>query len=379
VGDSGAGEGEEAGGVVGADVDGGGVVSEAQARDSLLGPCRSAYAHAVLTCPHNLRWKVWLAGARMELAAGNCLHAQRLLNRAFQEVPEKSKSHVFLECARLEEFTGNLACARQILERARVETKSEWKVFLESVLLEIRANDWQRAATEAQEALKVHSGAGRLWAVLVQLKQRDSDQAQQASLKQALKEVPKSGEVWCEGARIHLNPLSKAFDLETAGKYLGFAVQFTPQYGDSFMECLRLGLLRDLFLPKARAIADAREKKRNTAEPPAAAAAAAVPLLPPSAAAPPGGGERKGGLPPPAKEAPPDAVKHEGGGGGRDDDEDIDGTRAARPEGGAAAGAASTAVPVAAVKEEGGGGDDDDDVAARGGDERESVILVGEG
>ncbi|CAM9403980.1 unnamed protein product, partial [Ectocarpus sp. 12 AP-2014] len=113
------------------------------------------------------------------------------------------------------------------------------QVFLESVLLEIRANDWQRAATEAQEALRVHSGAGRLWAVLVQLKQRDSDQAQQASLKQALKEVPKSGEVWCEGARIHLNPLSKAFDLETAGKYLGFAVQFTPQYGDSFMECLR--------------------------------------------------------------------------------------------------------------------------------------------
>lgn len=51
--------------------------------------------------------------------------------------------------------------------------------------------------------------------------------------------MPKSGEVWCEGARIHLNPLSKAFDLETAGKYLGFAVQFTPQYGDSFMECLR--------------------------------------------------------------------------------------------------------------------------------------------
>ena len=56
--------------------------------------------------------------------------------------------------------------------------------FLESVLLEIRSNDWKRAAMEAQAALKVHSGAGRLWAVLVQLKQRDSDEAQQASLKQ---------------------------------------------------------------------------------------------------------------------------------------------------------------------------------------------------
>lgn len=33
-------------------------VSEAKARDSLLGPCRASYAHAVLTCPQNLRWKV---------------------------------------------------------------------------------------------------------------------------------------------------------------------------------------------------------------------------------------------------------------------------------------------------------------------------------
>lgn len=66
---------------------------------------------------------------------------------------------------------------------------NQTQVFLESVLLEIRANDWQRAAYEAQEALKVHSGAGRLWAVLVQLKQRESDQAQQASLKQARQDI----------------------------------------------------------------------------------------------------------------------------------------------------------------------------------------------
>lgn len=59
--------------------------------------------------------------------------------------------------------------------------------------------------------------------------------------------------MWCEGARIHLNPLSKAFDLEIAGKYLGFAVQFTPQYGDSFMECLRWVL-------KAPRQADGRER-----------------------------------------------------------------------------------------------------------------------
>jgi hypothetical protein len=59
----------------------------------------------------------------------------------------------------------------------------------------------------------------------------------------ALKEVPKSGEVWCEGARIHLNPLSTHFDLEAATRYLDFAIQFTPQYGDSFVEKLRVDMV----------------------------------------------------------------------------------------------------------------------------------------
>eukprot|EP00953_Heterococcus_sp_UTEX-ZZ885_P022214 12312-Heterococcus_DN1.PRE.1 len=78
----------------------------------------------------------------------------------------------------------------------------------------------------------------------------------QASLKQALGEVPKSGEVWCEGARIHLNPLSQSFDLATASQYLEFAIQFTPQYGDSFMECMRLQLLQKLLLPRVQQLMD---------------------------------------------------------------------------------------------------------------------------
>merc|ERR1712151_594123 len=57
--------------------------------------------------------------------------------------------------------------------------------------------------------------------------------------RQALSEVPKSGEVWCEGARIALQ--QKNF--EAARKYINFAIQFTPQYGDSFIEYLRLEML----------------------------------------------------------------------------------------------------------------------------------------
>jgi len=40
--------------------------------------------------------------------------------------------------------------------------------------------------------------------------------AQQATLAAALGEVPKSGEVWCEGARCCLDPLGRAFDPHAA-------------------------------------------------------------------------------------------------------------------------------------------------------------------
>lgn len=59
----------------------------------------------------------------------------------------------------------------------------------------------------------------------------------------------KSGEVWCEGARIHLNPFSPTFDLHAAGRHLSFAAKFTPQYGDSFLEQLRLHLIDQCIIP----------------------------------------------------------------------------------------------------------------------------------
>lgn len=36
-----------------------------------------------------------------------------------------------------------------------------FQVFLESVLLEMRAGKWDRAVEEAQSALKIHTGTGR--------------------------------------------------------------------------------------------------------------------------------------------------------------------------------------------------------------------------
>eukprot|EP01006_Ploeotia_vitrea_P028406 TRINITY_DN61110_c0_g1_i1.p1 TRINITY_DN61110_c0_g1~~TRINITY_DN61110_c0_g1_i1.p1 ORF type:complete len:1465 (-),score=160.58 TRINITY_DN61110_c0_g1_i1:327-4721(-) len=204
---------------------------------------RTAYVMAALNCLPNLRWKVWLGGARTELNYENVEVARQLLDRALMEVPRKTRALVLLECARLEEYVSHLPKAREILLRAHTETKYEWKVFLESILLEIRAGNTKGAIEASLEALEIHRGTGRLWAVLIQLKHAEGEAEQQRVFCEALKEVPKSGEVWCEGARMCMNPLSSRFNLERARQFLDFAIKFTPQYGDSFIEYLRLELL----------------------------------------------------------------------------------------------------------------------------------------
>ena len=52
----------------------------------------------------------------------------------------------------------------------------------------------------------------------------------------ALHHVAKSGEVWCEGVRIFLDPTSSHFSPSNALKALNYSAFFTPQYGDIIIE-----------------------------------------------------------------------------------------------------------------------------------------------
>ena len=56
----------------------------------------------------------------------------------------------------------------------------------------------------------------------------------------ALYYLPKSGEIWCEGGRIFLNPCSSLFNVLNAQRCLCNAITFTPQYGDSYIEVFYL-------------------------------------------------------------------------------------------------------------------------------------------
>ena len=217
-------------------------LAQIETRGGELRLAREAYVMAVRHCPNNLLWKVWLGSARTELAHLDVV--RQLLDRALQEVPKKTRSVVLLEKSRVEEFEGNYSEARRILSEGCSEAKHEWKMFLEAVLLEYRGGNMQAAIERANEALQTHSGTGRLWAVLIQLRQIDGEKQQLTVFRDSLRQVPKSGEVWCEGARIKLNPLSRKFNLLAARRFLDFAIQFTPQYGDSFVEYLRLEMLQ---------------------------------------------------------------------------------------------------------------------------------------
>ena len=59
---------------------------------------------------------------------------------------------------------------------------------------------------------------------------------EQEAIRLALRYVAMSGEVWCEGARIFLDPPSSYFSPQHARIALNFAAFFTPQYGDVFIE-----------------------------------------------------------------------------------------------------------------------------------------------
>ena len=203
--------------------------AQVEERNGNLERARSAYVRSVACCAVNLRWKVWLGGARTEVCHQRFDVAQELLDRAFQESPPKTRALVMLEQSRLHELRGNAHIGRKLLKFARHNNRQEWKVYLESVLLELRSRSTTRAHKEARRALRVHRGTGRLWAVLIQLEHEHGIARQLSAFQQALLEVPKSGEVWCEGARLCLNPFSPCFDLDAARIFLDFAIEFTPQ------------------------------------------------------------------------------------------------------------------------------------------------------
>ena len=234
--------------------------AQACERAARYGDARAAYRAALDACPGNLAWKVWFGAARTEMCAGRAPAARACLAHAAQLAPPKVAGTLCLERARLEEYARCPDAARALLlaavnagtstgigngngnggtGTAAAPQTADWKIYLETVLLELRTGDTAAALARVRAALAVHTDTGRLWATYVQLLAHAPPAEQAAVLARALAAVPKSGEVWCEGARMHMRHGRYA----EARQCLQHATLFTPQYGDSFVEYLRVDLL----------------------------------------------------------------------------------------------------------------------------------------
>lgn len=199
---------------------------------------------AILSCPENVKWKCFVLGARMELKDQYPTKAKKIISKFIESASDKQRYHLLIEYSKICEFLGDLPASIQYFEETREYMKTEWKVYLEFIHMLARNNKFGLAYQIAKESLYHHNLAGRLWASLIQIKNIISTESPGTDAYKlflaAINEVPKSGEVWCEGARICLNPYSNRFDIEKARQFLNFAIYFTPQYGDSFVEAIRL-------------------------------------------------------------------------------------------------------------------------------------------
>jgi tetratricopeptide (TPR) repeat protein len=199
---------------------------------------------AILSCPENVKWKCFVLGARMELKDQYYIKAKKIINRFIENANEKQKYHLLIESSKISEYLGDLNSAVSYFEDTKDYMRTEWKVYLEYIHMLTRNSQYEQAYQVAKESLYHHNLAGRLWASLIQLKHIAGHQIPGTEAYKifliAINEVPKSGEVWCEGARVCLNPHSDRFDINKAKQFLNFAIYFTPQYGDSFVEAIRL-------------------------------------------------------------------------------------------------------------------------------------------
>lgn len=218
-------------------------VCESLAQHGFVKQMRRLISESLALCSPRQRYKLLLTAAIIELTKGDESIAPLILDLTLKITPLKSRSMILILIAKVNELNGDYSTALTFFERTVQEFSTEWRVYLELAQFHVHRNDINTAISVLTNALNQFKGSGRLWAFRVQLEAFNGVESQINILKAAIKAVPKSGEVWCEAARIALNPLTPYFNIGNAKQYLEFAYRFTPQHGDSLIESLRVEML----------------------------------------------------------------------------------------------------------------------------------------
>lgn len=219
------------------------VVCEKFAEHGMMKEMRLLLVESLCLCSAKQRYRLLIASSISELIYGDISFAIKSLRLALDGAPYKSKPLVSILLAKIHELNGEFDEAKKIFEHCIDKYSAEWRVLLEYCHFLVHSNNVKEAIAILDKALQQHPGSGRLSAFRVQLEAYNGIESQIRELHNSIHSVPKSGEVWCEAARIAMNPLTEYFNIEAARQYLEFAYRFTPQHGDTLIEMLRVELL----------------------------------------------------------------------------------------------------------------------------------------
>lgn len=175
------------------------------------------------------------------------------MKRGLKRCPQKYKHHLVLEYSKNMYFTGSMGLSTGLLSRGLLQFPDEWKLILECAhqllyrwpfgvcVSSIMSSSIERLRWCWTPVGRSLSHITLLSECITPFTARlfGPEEALHC-FRLALRHVAKSGEVWCEGARVFLDPFSSHFSPSNASKALNYSAFFTPQYGDILIEvCIR--------------------------------------------------------------------------------------------------------------------------------------------
>lgn len=203
----------------------------------------NVFAHAIAISPPDQKSRLFYDAAVLSFIHSEMQFVQLLLAKGRNFCQKKSQLPFHIFRAKIQELSGfqnATAEANRIFKEVVQNYPEDWHSHLEYILFLSRHKHIPDAIRALNNVLSSMPDNGRLLALRIQL---ESPEKQVEAFINAIHAAPKSGEVWLEGARISLNPLSPYFNLKDARLFLDFAHVFTPQYLDIFVEYARLEML----------------------------------------------------------------------------------------------------------------------------------------
>ena len=120
-------------------------------------------------CPANLLWKLYIVIGRQLVITGYPVLARKIIQRAYQLVPVKSRHAVILDYSKIEYIAKHMDCRFGLLNYGILRFPSEWKLLLERIQQLVLNRHYTQALLLNIDALKTHVGAGRLWSQYIHI------------------------------------------------------------------------------------------------------------------------------------------------------------------------------------------------------------------